>query len=112
MKIFGREPAFWVGIIGAGLTLLGTLGFGLDAQAATLWTALIGALAGVVTAFATRPWTPGVLFGVVAAVVPLTAYYHLHISDGTVNALNAFILAVVPLIGIRPQVSPVGDSIA
>ncbi len=107
MKIFGREPAFWIGIVGAALTLVGTLGIGLSADAAVLWTAAFGAAVGVVTMFATRPIAPGALFAVVAAAVPLVSYYGLHISDGTVAAANALILAFFPLAAIRPQVTPV-----
>ncbi len=108
MKIFGREPALWVGVIGSALTLVGTLGIGLDGTQATLWTTAIGALSGVVTAIATKPIAPGAFLGLVAAVVPLLGAYGFKLSDETVTAVNGLILVALPLI-VRGQVTPDSD---
>lgn len=108
MKIFGREPALWVGLIGAALTLVGTLGIGLTGDQAVLWTTAIGALSGAVTAAMTRPLAPGAFLGFVAAAVPLLAAYGFKLSDETVTALNGLILVALPLI-VRGQVTPSAD---
>jgi len=109
MTIFGREPAFWVGLVGAALTLVGTLGIGLDGDVAVLWTAAFGAATGAVIAALTRPIAPGAFLGLVTAIVALVGYYGLHVSDETVNALNSLILVILPLAAVRPQVAPVTE---
>ncbi len=107
--IFGREPAVWAGLIGSALTLLGTLGFDwFDGQAAALWTAGVGAAAGAIVAWATKPVAPGAVLAVVAAATPLWAYYGLHLSDATIGAVNGLLLTILAL-QARAQVTPEVD---
>lgn len=107
MKIFGREPALIIGVIGSLLTVAAALGIpGLDAGAAAALTAL--ASAGII-AVTTRPIAPALFTGVVAAAAALIAEYGYHVSEGTVAAISGAVLAVFALFGIRPQVTPLAD---
>lgn len=104
MKIFGTEPARWVGIIGALLTAVAA--FKNPWVSAGSAAAIIAFLTAVVTVWTTRPWQPGLLSGVVAAGAALVAEYGLHLADGQVAAISALALAVGNLFAVREQVIP------
>lgn len=104
IKIFGREPALWLALIGAGLTWAAGLGLDwLDAGQATAATTFITAL---VIATTTRPYAPALFTGALAAGAALFAEYGLQWSDQAVTGLGAILLAGFALFGIRPQVEP------
>jgi hypothetical protein len=107
IKIFGREPALWIGLIGAGLTWLVSLG--LDWLNAGQATAITTALAAGLIAVTTRPIAPALFVGAVSAGAALFAEYNFSVSDAFVTGLGAFILAGFALFGIRPQVTPAAD---
>lgn len=107
MKIFGREPALWLALIGAVLTW--AAGLGLDFLSAGQATAITTALTGVVVAVFTRPVAPGLYVGAVGLVASLFAEYGLHWSDAAVTGLGGIILAAFALFGIRPQATPAAD---
>lgn len=107
MKIFGREPALWLALIGAVLTW--GAGLGLDFLNAGQAVAITTALTGIVTALFTRPWAPGLFVGAVGVVASLFAEYGMHWSDAAVTGVGGIILAAFALFGIRPQVTPAGD---
>ncbi len=112
MKIFGREPSFWVTIIGAVLAFLVT--YNLDGlsnvQAAGIMGVLV-ALVGALNAWMTLPRGPGIFNGLLAAVVGLLVTYGFDISHEQVAALDAMLLAIGGLWAIRPQVTPVTDAV-
>lgn len=109
MKIFGREPALAVAVIAAAITLLAVLGIpGLSKMQATAIIALVDAAAGVVIAWRTRPWAPGVFTAVVAAAAAVAGTYGLEISAEAVASANALVIAVLAFI-VRGQVSPAGS---
>jgi len=107
IRIFGREPALWIALIGAVLTWLA--GFELDGLSTGQAVAAVGALTGIVTALTTRPWAPGLFVAAVSALAALFAEYGLHWSEAAVTGLGGIILAAFALFGIRPQVTPAAD---
>lgn len=107
MKILGREPALWLGLIGAVLTWLVSLG--LDWLNAGQATAIVTFLTAVAIAFTTRPIAPALFVGALAAGAALFAEYELAVSDAFVTGLGAIILAGFALFGIRPQATPAAD---
>lgn len=107
MKLFGREPALWLSAIGAALTLAAA--FNVPYLDAGQSAAIVAFLTAAVTAFVTRPVAPAVFTGVVAAASALVAEYGLHFSDAQVGAVTATVLALVTLLGVRPQVTPTSD---
>jgi len=105
IKLFGREPALWISVISGALSLVVSLGVGLDAEEAAAWVAVITAVFGVATAILTRPIAPAAFTTLVTVTADLLAAYHFDVSAGTVAAVNGFVLAVLTLL-TRAQVSP------
>lgn len=107
MKIFGREPAVILGLVGAVLTWLAGLNIpGLNAGQAA---AIVTALTALVMAWATRPVAPALFVAVLAPLSALFAQYNLHWSEASVTGLGAVILAVCAFFGVRSQVTPAVD---
>lgn len=111
MKIapFGREPALWISVISGALSLVVSLGVGLDAQEAAGWVAVITALFGAATAVLTRPIAPAAFTALVTVTADLLAAYHFDVSAGTVAAVNGSVLALLTLL-TRAQVTPSSPS--
>lgn len=107
LKIFGREPAVVLGLVGAVLTWLAGLNIpGLNAGQAT---AIVTALTALVMAVATRPVAPALFVAALAPLAAVFAQYNLHWSDASVTGLGAVILAGFAFFGVRPQVTPAAD---
>jgi hypothetical protein len=105
MRIFGREPALFIAIISAAVSLIVTFNVGLSSEQAGAIVAVISALSAAATAAVTRPIAPAAFTGVVSAVAALLSAYGLHLSPGTIGAANGLVLAVLALL-TRGQVSP------
>lgn len=103
-KILGREPALWIGVIGAAVTAVASLGLGF--LSAGQGAALVAFVTAVIIAWATEPKAPALFTGAFAALVALVSDYGIGLSDDLVAAVTGLIVAVCALIGIRPQVSP------
>lgn len=106
MKVFGREPAFWTGLVSAVLALL------LSWQALDLTAETVGAIMAVVTAgfgfytaWVTRDTLLGVGVGAVNAVAALVAAYGFNLTE---NQTAAVIGIVTIALGAfqRTQTSP------
>lgn len=103
MKIFGREPAALIAVVGSVLTVVAALNVPfLNAGQAAALTAVVAA---GVMAYATRPLAPSLLTGAFTALVALFAEYGLDLSEELVGAVSAAILALFAFI-TREQVSP------
>ncbi len=104
MKVFGREPALWLGLIGAVLTTLVSLNQPwLSAGAAA---AIMVAITAVATAFLTRPVAPALFVAAFGAIAALFAEYGTTLPEGLVAGISSLILAGFALAGVRPQVTP------
>jgi hypothetical protein len=104
MKIFGREPALIISVIGSLVTLLVAMDVpGVSAGTGAAITTFV--TAGIIAA-TTRPIAPALFTAVIAAGAALFTQYGLDVSDSTVGAVSAVVLAGFTLFGIRPQVSP------
>lgn len=106
MRIFGYEPALWLGVISSGLGLGVTLGVGdLSREAAGAIVATLAALGAAFAAALTRPVAPSAFTGLVAVVADLLAAFHFEVSPETLGAVNAVVLSTLALL-TRGQVSP------
>lgn len=107
LKIFGREPALWIGLIYSALTTAATfvpqLG-GFDARV----QALLTAIATAALAWKVRPIAPAIFSGVIIAMADLAARFGLHMSDRQVSAIVAFV-AVGVVLHTRSQGTPADD---
>lgn len=110
LSIFGREPAAWVGLIEAALALLVLFPvaqrLGLTLQWAVLVMAVVSALAGVYTAWATKDTALGAITGLVKSGIGLAAYYQLELDPPQQVAVVAFTAVLVGFFQ-RTQTSPV-----
>lgn len=104
VKVFGREPALIMSLVGAVIAWIATLQF--EWLNAGQSTALITFLTALVIAATTRPWAPALFVGIVSAGAALAAAYGLHWSEEAVTGLGTIVLTGFALFGIRPQVEP------
>lgn len=102
------EPAGIIGVLTGAVATLVALNFGFSPETGALWTAAIVAVGGLIVAFRTRPVAPAAVTAVISAAVALVGGYGFHASPGLVAALSGLVLSVLSLVGVRPQVSPVG----
>lgn len=107
MKILGREPALWIGLIGAVLTWAG--GVGIDWLNAGQAAGIIGFLSAGLIAVTTRPIAPALYGAAVVALSAAVTEYGLHWSDASVSSFVSLVLAGFALMGVRPQVTPKTD---
>lgn len=107
MKVFGREPALVISLIGTVLTWLA--GFNFEWLSAGQAVAITSALTGIMIAVTTSPIAPSLYVAAVGAMAAMFTEYGMHWSDEAVTGLGAMILAGFALFGIRPQVTPVFD---
>lgn len=107
IKIWGREPALWIGLIGACLTWAG--GVGISWLSAGQAAGIIGAATAVLIAVTTRPIAPALYGAAVVAIAAAVTQYGLHWSDKDVSSFVSIVLASFSLMGIRPQVTPKTD---
>lgn len=96
MKIFGRAPAFWGGLVSGLLAFVVSIdGFGLTKTQATLITAAFLALMGVYVAYVTKETLLSVGIGAAQALVALAVGFGFHISDETSGSIIAILTVVL-----------------
>jgi hypothetical protein len=105
---WSREPAAWVTVLAAVLTLVATFGVEwLTAEHLPLWLAAIDAVAALVIVIRVWPPAPALITGAVVTVGALVVGYGVQVSDETLGAINFFALSIFML--VRDQQSPKGD---
>ena len=106
ITIFGRDPAFWPGIIEGLLAVLVAFALGVTNESAGLISAFISVLVGAYTAWATKDTSLAWATGVAKAALALFVYYGVHL---TAEQISAVVLFAPILIGAwqRTQTSPV-----
>ncbi|MFF7308188.1 hypothetical protein [Streptomyces sp. NPDC008137] len=110
MKLFGREPVVVLNTLSAVLGLVVSLGVtSLTAEQAGVVVALVSAILGGIAAAMTRPIAPQAFTAIVAAGATAVAAFGYEVSQGTVGAINTFVLALLTLLA-RVQVSPANPS--
>lgn len=113
VKIFGREPAVLLGLVGSAIALFVAL-FGarlsLDGDFTAVAMAVVSAALGFYSAWATKDTLLGVSVGLVKALISLGLYFGL---DMSVELQASVMLFVEALVGFwqRTQTSPVADPV-
>lgn len=106
MKLFGREPAAWVGLIEATLAL--TVAVGLvtitNEQTALIMAAIVAAF-GVLTAWLTQDTMLGVIVGFTKATIALVVGFGFTLSPEVTASIIAFVAVFVGFFQ-RTQTSP------
>jgi hypothetical protein len=109
VKIFGREPTVVLQTVSAVLAVVVAFGFAsLTAEQATLITAFLTALIGVVNAVLVRPVAPPAFIAFISSGAALLAGYGLEFSQEQVGSVTVAVLATLTLLA-RGQVTPVTD---
>lgn len=107
VSIFGREPAFYVGLVEAVLVMALSFNFlGLTADTIAVIMAVVTGLLGFYTAYVTRQTLLGVGTGLAKSLVALGVAFGLHVTENqqaAIIALAVFILGAYQ----RTQATPV-----
>lgn len=108
-RIFGREPALWIAVIAAALSLAVTFKLpGLGAGNATAIVAVLNAGAAIVMAWQTRPIAPSLYTGFFTTLAVLAAGYGLHVTQEQLGAVELVVVSVLTLVA-RGHITPVAD---
>lgn len=92
MKIFGREPAFWVALVEAFLALLLSFDlFKLTPERTSLIVAVVMAAFGFYTAYVTKDTMLGVGVGLAKALLALGVGFGLNLTTNQTGVILAFI---------------------
>lgn len=107
MKIFGRDPATWVGLIEAVLVMALSLNmFELSHETIALIMAVVVSAFGIYTAYVTNQTMLGVVVGFTKAVIALAVGFGFEFGPDRTAALIALVTVVIGFYQ-RTQVSPV-----
>jgi hypothetical protein len=107
MKLFGRQPAIALAVITSAVLLLGTLGFDwINGDQAGLIVAAITALGGAAMALFTRPIAPSAFTAAVGALAAVVTAYGLNLTPEQVAAINSVVISFLLFITYG-QVSPI-----
>jgi hypothetical protein len=93
MKIFGKEPAFFVGVIEAVILVLVT--FGLPHDAAAVFATLTVAIGGLLTAIAAKDTLLAALISLAKAVIVLVVFIGYDISDESTAAIIGLLTLIL-----------------
>lgn len=106
MKIFGREPALFIGALVAVVMVIGNLGFAkFTGDNAAALVVVVNAIAALATAWTTRPISLALFTGVFTSVLALGATYGINLPGEVVISINAALYPVLAFL-LRDQVSP------
>lgn len=112
VRIFGREPALWIGTLSSVLSLGTAVGVpGLSVYQVAALVVALNAVAAIVTAWQVRPVSPAIYTNALGAAAAVGVAYGFDVPSETVGAANFVVLAVLSLI-MRGHVSPTGASSA
>ncbi len=94
-KIYGREPAVWLAVLGAVWQVLSAFGLSFDPQLQSIVTAVVAAVLGLVVAVQVGDGIYAALGGVVAAAVSLFSYFGMHWdAEGQAKLVGALMIVI------------------
>lgn len=103
-KIFGREPALWLALVAAGVSLLSAFVVNVSTDQQAVINAVAVAVVGVITAVVARDGVSAAVLGLVQAAVALAVGFGLHLSGNEQAIAMSFAAAVVGMF-VRTQVA-------
>lgn len=106
VRIAGREPAAWIGLIEGVLLVLMAFGLGIGQDVFGPIMAVVTAAGGLYTAWATKDTMLGVILTFVKSVLTLVAVYGVSLNDQQTAAIIGLTSVVVGF-WQRTQTSPV-----
>lgn len=105
-RIFGREPAIWVGLVQAFVTMIIMFGLPITTEQGALIVALFNGAAGAYLAFKVRPIAVGSIVAFIQAAVALLVGFGLNLTTDQQGVLLTFAALLLNVMIVRPNVEP------
>ena len=104
LRIFGREPALWLGLLAAALKLATAFGLDVSVDQQSVINAAAAALVGVAVAVLTRDGIPAAILGAAQALLALGLGFGLHVSADQQAVIMSFVAVTISMF-VRTQVT-------
>lgn len=96
-KIYGREPAVWLAVVGAAWQIASAFGLDFNAQTQSVVTAVVAAILGLIVAVQVHDGIYAAVTGLITAGTSLVSYFAL---DWTAEHQAKFVAALMLIIGV------------
>jgi hypothetical protein len=103
MKIFGRDPALWLALLGLFISAAGTFVFHFSTDQEGVLNGLVAAIMGVIVWRVTHDGSPALILGLAKAVFLTLAAFHFNIPADRQTILMGLLSAAVAMF-VRTQV--------
>lgn len=112
-KVFNREPAMLLAVLGAGWQILAAFGIGFSAETQSLVTAGVAAVLGLIVAIKVHDGIISAINGVVVAGVSAVSYYAMHWdAEGQAKLVGAIMIVFTFFIVRQNVTAPVDASVS
>lgn len=105
-KVFGREPAMWLALLGAVWQVVSAFGLDFSAQTQAVVTAVVAAVLGLIVAVQVHDGIISAVNGLVVAAVSAVSYYCLHWDAEHQARLVGAVMIVFTFFFVRQNVTP------
>lgn len=105
-KVFGREPAMWLALLGAVWQVVSAFGLDFGAQTQAIVTAVVAAVLGLIVAVQVHDGIVAAVNGLVIAGVSAVSYYCLHWAPEHQAVLIGAVMIVYTFFATRQNVTP------
>lgn len=112
-KVFGREPAMWLALLGAVWQVVSAFGLNFDAQTQAIVTAIVAAVLGLIVAVQVHDGIVSAVNGFIVAAVSAVSYWCLHWDAAGQAKLVGAVMIVFTFFVVRQNVTaPVPGSVS
>lgn len=105
-KVFGREPAMWLALLGAVWQIISAFGLDFDPRTQSIVTAVIAAVLGLAVAVQVHDGIMSAVNGLVVAAVSAVSYFALDMSAESQAQLVGAVMIVFTFFFVRQTVTP------
>ncbi len=110
VRILGREPALWAGLLNAIIYMLGALVFHLSPKMESVLIAVVAAVLGLIVAWQTRDGLSAAILGLAKAVLALVLGLGLKVSADQQAAILTLVAALTAMFVRTQATAPVPAS--
>lgn len=107
MKIFGRDPALWLGLAGAIISVLGAFALHLTSDQQGVLNAVAALIVGVIVAVVTGDGQVAAILALFKGALALVISFGFHLSAGNQALLYTLAAAIVAVVVRDRVVAPV-----